>query len=87
MHPRYPGCYSARQLVGVQGVPIVIDADGIAVVEDVMSNNEWLFKGVSEAVLTPNVPEFWRLCDACGIEHHKRQPRDDSSLVQVCILQ
>lgn len=61
-----------------------MDADGIAVVEFVAKQNahHW-FQGVSKAVLTPNAPEFWRLCDTCGIKHDKVQPHDDSSLVQV----
>ena len=70
----------------VQEVPVVMDADGIAVVERSVTGTGSLFRGVSKAVLTPNAPEFWRLCDACGIEHGKVQPHDDSSLVQVCIV-
>jgi NAD(P)H-hydrate repair Nnr-like enzyme with NAD(P)H-hydrate dehydratase domain len=66
------------------GIPVVIDADGIAVVEHLMNHRDVVFDGVSRAVFTPNVPEFWRLCDACSIPHGSVQPCDDSALVQVC---
>lgn len=73
------------RLIDVQGVPMVMDADGIAVIEDMIDKTpgDNPFKDVRKAVLTPNAPEFWRLCQACHIEHGKMQPHDDPSLVQV----
>ena len=68
-----------------QGLPVVMDADGIAVIEHMLhGESKEPFRDVSAAVFTPNAPEFWRLCDACGIQHGKVQPHDDSALVQVC---
>ncbi|KAF4122431.1 ATP-dependent NAD(P)H-hydrate dehydratase [Geosmithia morbida] len=47
-----------------QGIPIVIDADALQVVQKDPS----LVRGYSEAVLTPNVVEFGRLCDVLGVK-------------------
>ncbi|KAF9977665.1 hypothetical protein BGZ73_005381 [Actinomortierella ambigua] len=44
-------------------MPIVIDADGLFLVQ----NNTDVIKGYHKAVLTPNVAEFGRLCEALNI--------------------
>ena len=74
----------ARQLLAdstaaLQGLPVVIDADGIGVV----CMHPELVQGNPRAVLTPNAPEFWRLCDAFSVEHNNEQPHDSPALVQV----
>jgi ATP-dependent NAD(P)H-hydrate dehydratase len=46
-----------------KGMPVVIDADALQIVQ----NEPEIFKGYREAVLTPNVVEFKRLCDALKI--------------------
>lgn len=60
-------------------MPIVVDADGLALV---MADPP-LLRGYRKAILTPNAPEFWRLADALGIKHAKRQPMDDLDTLQV----
>lgn len=45
-------------------MPFVIDADALQVVQQ----NPDLVKGYENAILTPNVVEFGRLCDALGIK-------------------
>jgi hypothetical protein len=59
---------------------MVIDADGLSVV----TMHPELVQGYSRALLTPNAPEFWRLCDAFNVEHRNTPPHDDAQLVQVC---
>ncbi|OAQ95672.1 hypothetical protein LLEC1_03197 [Akanthomyces lecanii] len=51
-------------------IPIVLDADALQLVQKDLS----IVKGYTEAVLTPNVVEFDRLCKAAGVES-----RDDDS--------
>jgi ATP-dependent NAD(P)H-hydrate dehydratase len=46
-----------------EGMPIVLDADALQVVQ----KDPDLVKGYREAILTPNVVEFKRLCDALHI--------------------
>ncbi len=47
-----------------KGIPIVLDADALQLVQKDLD----LIKGYTEAVLTPNVVEFDRLCKAAGID-------------------
>jgi hypothetical protein len=66
---------------------MVIDADGLGVVEKHLKGSTAnIFEGYSRAVLTPNVPEFWSLCDCCHVEHNGVQPQDDPTLVQVPLV-
>lgn len=58
---------------------MVVDADGIGVV----CMHPELIQGYPRAVLTPNAPEFWRLCDTFNVEHNNAQPHDSPGLVQV----
>lgn len=67
----------------MQGLPIVIDADGLQVV----SNNPSTVKGYQKVILTPNAPELWRLADALGVQHNKQPPHKDCNTVQVRITQ
>lgn len=46
-----------------KGLPLVIDADGLWLVK----NDPSLVAGYANAVLTPNVIEFGRLCEAVGL--------------------
>eukprot|EP00892_Ulva_mutabilis_P012737 jgi/Ulvmu1/9836/UM056_0077.1 len=71
--------YLIMQEIQKQGLPMVIDADGIGVV----CMHPELVQGYPRAVLTPNAPEFWRLCDAFNVEHNNVQPHDNPSLVQM----
>ncbi|KAJ3496611.1 hypothetical protein NLG97_g2538 [Lecanicillium saksenae] len=52
-----------------KGVPIVLDADALQLVQKDLE----LIKGYTEAVLTPNVVEFDRLCKAAGINNSESQ--------------
>ena len=54
----------------MQGLPLIVDADAITVVAE----DPDLVRGYHRAILTPNVPELWRLADAFGIIHNKMQP-------------
>ncbi|CAG8798281.1 19179_t:CDS:10, partial [Cetraspora pellucida] len=47
-----------------QNIPLIIDADGLFLIQ----NYPDLVKNYSEAILTPNVNEFRRLCETMGIE-------------------
>ncbi|OAA82536.1 YjeF domain containing protein [Akanthomyces lecanii RCEF 1005] len=47
-----------------KGIPIVLDADALQLVQKDLN----IVKGYTEAVLTPNVVEFDRLCKAAGVE-------------------
>ncbi|KAJ1641568.1 hypothetical protein LPJ64_006460 [Coemansia asiatica] len=47
-----------------RGIPAVLDADSLALV----CKDPEIIKGYSDAVLTPNVPEFKRLCQALNVE-------------------
>lgn len=47
-----------------KGMPVVLDADALLVVQ----NDPDLIRGYREAVLTPNVVEFKRLCDALKVD-------------------
>jgi hypothetical protein len=66
-------------LLLTQKLPLVIDADGISIV----AAHPEVVKGYTRAVLTPNVPELWRLADALGIQHDRKQPHEDMKTVQV----
>ena len=57
-----------------KGVPVVLDADALQVVQKDPS----LVKGYQGAILTPNVVEFQRLCDALKIN-----PPDDKETARV----
>lgn len=48
-------------------IPLVLDADALLVVQRDLD----IIKGYSQAVLTPNVVEFERLCKAAGISDNK----------------
>jgi ATP-dependent NAD(P)H-hydrate dehydratase len=63
----------------MQGLPVVIDADGISVVISDLDT----VRGYHRAVLTPNTPEFWRLASAVGVEHNHTSPHSSARLVQV----
>lgn len=54
------------------GLPLVLDADSLALV----CKSPDLVKGYSKAVLTPNPPEFMRLCDALGISNSSSSDED-----------
>lgn len=47
-----------------KGMPVIMDADALSLVQ----NDTNLIKGYSEAILTPNVVEFERLCKAAKID-------------------
>lgn len=51
-------------------MPLVLDADGLFLVQ----NDPDVVKGYKNAVLTPNVMEFKRLCEAVGIKDER--PKD-----------
>jgi ATP-dependent NAD(P)H-hydrate dehydratase len=51
-------------------MPIVLDADALLVVQ----KSPELVKGYSAAVLTPNVVEFGRLCQALGVKADDEKP-------------
>lgn len=57
-------------------LPLVLDADALGVVQ----NDINVIKGNTDAILTPNVVEFERLCKAAGIES---SPDDDSKTGRV----
>jgi ATP-dependent NAD(P)H-hydrate dehydratase len=48
-------------------MPLVVDADGLFLVQ----NRPEIVHGYASAVLTPNVMEFKRLCDAVGLDPEK----------------
>ncbi|KAJ1818335.1 hypothetical protein LPJ75_001477 [Coemansia sp. RSA 2598] len=47
-----------------RGIPVVVDADALALV----CEDPGIVRGYGEAVLTPNAPEFKRLCRALGVD-------------------
>ncbi|ORX95949.1 Ribokinase-like protein [Basidiobolus meristosporus CBS 931.73] len=53
------------QVAREKEIPIVIDADGLYLVQ----KDPDVVKGYRKAILTPNVVEFKRLCEAMGIEN------------------
>ena len=63
----------------LQGVPIVIDADGLKVVAEQPD----VVRGYKRVVLTPNAPELWRLADALNVSHDQQPPHKDPHTVQV----
>ena len=50
-----------------RGMPLVIDADGLWLVQ----NHPEVVHGYASAVLTPNVMEFRKLCDRMGVDPEK----------------
>lgn len=52
-----------------QGTPLVLDADALQVVQKYPE----VVKGYKLAVLTPNVVEFGRLCEALGVEEQVKK--------------
>lgn len=53
-------------------IPVVIDADALQIVQ----KNPDLVKGYKAAVLTPNIVEFKRLCEALGVTHDSAKDTD-----------
>lgn len=53
-----------------KGLPMVLDADALTIV----ARDPDLVRGYHRAVLTPNVPELWRLADALDVAHDNTQP-------------
>lgn len=56
-----------------KGIPLVLDADALQLVQKDLE----LIKGYSEAVLTPNVVEFDRLCKAAGVGNDDNRGETD----------
>ena len=50
-----------------RGIPVVLDADALLLVQ----KDPELVRGYRDAVLTPNVVEFGRLCEALGVDTEK----------------
>ncbi|BGP15551.1 hypothetical protein JCM10213_001358 [Rhodosporidiobolus nylandii] len=69
----------ALQLARENGLYVVLDADGLFLVQ----NDPDVVKGYKRAVLTPNVVEFGRLADALGIDSKSSSP--DSIAAQVSL--
>ncbi|PWN40611.1 Ribokinase-like protein [Ceraceosorus guamensis] len=65
----------AIQLAKSQQLPIVVDADGLWL----LSNEPNLLMGYNNAILTPNVVEFGRLCDALNVD--RSNPDTDDAVV------
>mmetsp|Transcript_27903 Transcript_27903/g.66287 ORF Transcript_27903/g.66287 Transcript_27903/m.66287 type:complete len:283 (-) Transcript_27903:25-873(-) len=61
------------------GVPVVIDADGLALV----NASPQIVRGYKQAVLTPNVVEFQRLAAALGVDADSAGPDSVDPAVQV----
>ena len=76
---RLPQSCAGGDCVCAQDMPIVVDADGLALVVA----DPQVLKGYRKAVLTPNAPEFWRLADALKVDHGKKQPMDNLPALQV----
>jgi ATP-dependent NAD(P)H-hydrate dehydratase len=55
-----------------KNLPLVIDADGLWLVK----NNPELVTGYANTILTPNVIEFGRLCDAMGVSKDSGKPEE-----------
>ncbi|KAJ2488172.1 hypothetical protein IWW37_004978 [Coemansia sp. RSA 2050] len=55
----------AIQAARERGLPLVLDADSLAILGD----SPELIHGYRAAVLTPNAPEFDRLCKALGVDN------------------
>lgn len=60
-------------------MPIVIDADALQVVQD----NPDIVRGYANAVLTPNVVEFKRLCNALDIKDADVEGKSDTERVEI----
>ncbi|WFD36346.1 ATP-dependent NAD(P)H-hydrate dehydratase [Malassezia cuniculi] len=54
----------AIEVARARGIYLVLDADALWLIQ----NNPAAIKGYGRAVLTPNVVEFGRLCDAVGVD-------------------
>lgn len=61
------------------GVPVVLDADALMIV----NNDPSLVKGWKEVVLTPNVIEFSRLAKALGINPDTNKDRPEQACMEV----
>ncbi|KAG9297968.1 hypothetical protein G9A89_018796 [Geosiphon pyriformis] len=55
-----------------QGLPVVIDADGLFLVQ----NHSEIVKNYKKAILTPNIKEFQRLCESMKIRHEEYNKDD-----------
>lgn len=64
----------AIRLARERGIYIVVDADGLWLVQRELDT----VKGYKRVVLTPNVVEFGRLCDAAGLSKDRAQDPDDA---------
>ncbi|KAJ1899886.1 hypothetical protein LPJ66_001829 [Kickxella alabastrina] len=60
-----------------RGIPMVLDADSLALV----GRDPDLVRGYQNAVLTPNAPEFARLCDSLGISKEDAESEHAAQLV------
>lgn len=60
---------SARE----RDLPLVVDADGLLLIQKDPS----LVRGYGNAILTPNVVEFGRLCKALGVEEQVARAKDE----------
>lgn len=67
------------QEVKKRGMPLVIDADGLFLIQQ----NPDLIKGYSKAVLTPNVVEFQRLKKAVGFEDGESLGDEESHIASL----
>lgn len=65
-----------------RGMPLVVDADGLWLV----ANKPDLVHGYASAVLTPNVMEFKRLCDAVGLDPAKVEGGKDTVCAELAKL-
>ena len=67
-------------------IPLVVDADGLWLVK----NRPELVKGYDNTILTPNVVEFGRLCEACGVSkdgNPEDKCRELAEKLEVTIIQ
>ncbi|KAK9484942.1 Ribokinase-like protein [Lipomyces starkeyi] len=62
------------------GLHIVIDADGLFLVQQTPD----VIRGYTKAVLTPNIVEFQRLCNALGVEIPEGFPEDARIAKKTC---
>jgi ATP-dependent NAD(P)H-hydrate dehydratase len=59
-------------------MPVVIDADALQIVQ----NDPEIVRGYEGAILTPNVVEFKRLCDALGIKDEAAGSKSETEKVE-----
>lgn len=81
-------CAKVIEAAKKQGVPFVLDADGLGLVQ----SNPDLLQGCKECILTPNVVEFARLCkakqvDVEGLDEGEKAAKLSKALGGVTIVQ